>query len=61
MKDKQNKEYLGNGVYAERVNNFDIILRANDHRDVHCTDKIYLEDKIMEKLIRFYKEVYEGD
>jgi hypothetical protein len=51
-------EYLGDGVYAI----FDgqgIWLHANDHE---CpTDRIYLEPKVFESLLRFNKTVTSGD
>ncbi len=54
MGDAPNVMYLGDGVYAE-ADGFGVVLRANDHRDEQCTDKIYLEPEIMERLINFYK------
>jgi hypothetical protein len=46
--------YLGDGVYA----NFDelgVWLHTNDHE--HPTDRIYLEDRIIEELHRLYQKV----
>ena len=48
--DKDNHVYLGDGLYAESTP-VHIILRANDHRDTHCTDKVYLEQDILANLI----------
>lgn len=48
--EKLNHTYLGDGVYAESTPDH-IILRANDHRDTHCTDKIYLEQGVLVDLV----------
>lgn len=48
--ERLNHTYLGDGVYAESTPEH-IILRANDHRDEHCTDKIYLEQSVLVDLI----------
>lgn len=52
-------DYLGDGVYAE-FDGFGIWLRANDHRDGLCTDKIYIEPSVLESLVGFYKRMKNG-
>ena len=46
--------YLGDGVYAS-FDGYGIWLRANDHREDRCTDKIYLEPEVLIALNRFDK------
>lgn len=48
----EDKEYLGDGVYAE-YDGLGIVLKANEP----TTDTIYLEFMTMEMLIRFYEKV----
>lgn len=48
--------YLGDGVYAMH-DGFGIWLRANDHREELCTDKIYLEPSVLKALNNFNIEV----
>jgi hypothetical protein len=45
-----NKDYLGDGVYAE-FDGFGIVLMAN----VPTTDVIYLEPEVLDALVRFYE------
>ncbi|MHA1286857.1 MAG: hypothetical protein ACTSPB_05575 [Candidatus Thorarchaeota archaeon] len=54
MGDKPNIIHLGDGAYAE-FDGLGVMLRANDHRDEHCTDRVYIEAEGMEKLIKFYR------
>ncbi len=49
-------EYLGDGAYIE-YDGFGFILRANDHRDQLCTDKIYLEPRAIILLNEFVKRI----
>ena len=49
-----NHSHLGDGVYAE-FDGYGIQLRANDHRDELCTDRIYLEPDVIQKIVDFYK------
>ncbi len=48
-------EYLGDGVYVYYDGSGGIELRANDH--LNPTDKIYLEQYVLDKLVRFIKEM----
>ena len=50
---RENHEHLGDGVYIEYVpeSYAEIILRANDHRDEHCTDKIFLDEVVLGNLL----------
>ena len=50
--EKLNHTYLGDGVYAEH-DGYHMILRTGDHRDHLCDNKVYLDDSVMENLIRF--------
>lgn len=45
--------YLGDGVYAS-FDEIGVWLHANDHE--HPTDRIYLEDRIIEELCRLYQK-----
>lgn len=54
--ERKNHAYIGDGVYAE-WDGYHVILRANDHRDTHCTDKIYLEPGVLERINLFYKHM----
>jgi len=51
--------YLGDGVYASH-DGVGIWLRANDHREHLCTDKIYLEPSVLTALNNFNKDVKEA-
>jgi len=53
------QDYIGDGVYIE-FDGHSFVLRANDHRDGYCTDKIYLEKSVMEALKRFVDRVKEN-
>lgn len=46
----QNREYLGDGVYAI-FDGFGIWLHANDHKNP--TDRVYLEPSVLSSLNRF--------
>jgi len=46
--------YIGDGVYAI-YDGFGIWLHANDHENP--TDRVYLEPKVLNQLVRFSKEV----
>ena len=48
--------YLGDGVYAI-FDGYGIWLRANDHRESRCSDKIYLEPSVLRSLNIFNEEV----
>jgi hypothetical protein len=52
----ENHTYLGDGLYAESTP-MHIILRANDHRDNFCTDKVYLEKGILLSFIAWLVEI----
>ena len=52
----ENMDYLGDAVYAE-FDGYGVWLRANDHREKFCTDKVYLEPPVLEALNRFYKRM----
>lgn len=54
--ERKNHDYIGDGVYAE-FDGYGIWLRANDHRDHLCTDKIYIEPDVLESLNQFYRRV----
>lgn len=56
MKEKNICDYLGDGVYIE-WDGYSFCLRANDHRDNYCTDKIYLEPNVIKALNRFVERV----
>jgi hypothetical protein len=56
MKEKNTCDYLGDGVYIE-FDGYAFWLRANDHRDNYCTDKIYLEPSVINALNRFVERV----
>ena len=56
MDDNKNKDYLGDGVYAE-FDGYNIWLRANDHRDGFCTDKICIEPSVLDAMNRFYQRM----
>lgn len=53
---KNIQDHLGDGVYVEFDGHM-FVLRANDHRDGYCTDKIYLEQSVIEALKRFVARV----
>lgn len=44
--------YLGDGVYA-MFDGFGIWLRANDHREEMCSDKIYMEPSVIRAFNNF--------
>ena len=46
------EEYLGDGVYVE-FDGFQILLKANDHRNP--TDTIALEPEVFNSLVRWVK------
>jgi hypothetical protein len=48
--EKANHVYLGDGVYLEHTPEH-IILRTGDHRDSHCDNKIYLEDRVLNAMM----------
>ena len=52
----ENKDYIGDGVYVE-WDGFAYWLRANDHRDEKCTDKICLEPNVLAALNRFVERM----
>lgn len=54
--ERKNHCYLGDGVYAE-WDGLAIVLRANDHRDGLCTDKIYLEPYVLDNLNTFFNHI----
>lgn len=56
MIDGKPHRYLGDGVYAIH-DGYGIWLRANDHREHRCTDKVYLEPPVLKALIDFDKDV----
>ena len=56
--ERENRSYLGDGVYIESVPN-GIILRTGDHRNEHCTHVIYLEHEVLTKLFNFINELKE--
>lgn len=54
--DRRNHCYLGDGVYAQ-WDGYGFWLRANDHRDYLCTDKIYIEPWVLSTLNQFYEHL----
>lgn len=60
MAENKNHEYLGDGVYAE-FDGHGLQLRANDHRDELCTDRIYLEDGVIHSLVTFWQRMVEAN
>ena len=50
------RAYIGDGVYIE-WDGYAYWLRANDHRDGHCTDKICLEPDVIQALNRFVERM----
>lgn len=57
--ERKNHSYLGDGVYAQ-WDGYGFWLRANDHRDHLCTDKIYIEPGVLDTLVQFYKHLTEN-
>lgn len=51
-----NSTYIGDAVFAE-YDGFGIWLRTGHHRDERCTHRIYLEPKVLDNLVRFYKDM----
>lgn len=49
---KDNQDYMGDGVYIE-WDGYAYWLRANDHRDGFCSDKICLEPSVLRAIKRF--------
>jgi hypothetical protein len=45
-------DYMGDGVYIE-WDGYAYWLRANDHRDSRCTDKICLESSVLSNIVKF--------
>ncbi len=45
-------DYMGDGVYIE-FTGYSFILRANDHRNSHCTDTIHIEPHVLNAINRF--------
>ena len=50
---KSNKQYLGDGVYAN-FDGYQVKLTASD--GVYDTDKIYLNPEVMKSLIEYYEK-----
>lgn len=54
--ERANHCYLGDGVYLEYTPSH-IILRAGDHRDTHCDNKIYLEAEVLESMYNAIEKI----
>lgn len=54
--ERKNHSYLGDGVYVE-WDGYAFWLRANDHRDGLCTDKICLEPDVLNSLFKFAESI----
>jgi hypothetical protein len=52
----QYQDYMGDGVYVE-FDGYAYWLRANDHRDGYCTDKICLEPYVLDNINKFRKRM----
>lgn len=50
---KPNKQYLGDGVYAD-FDGYQVKLTVSD--GVYDTDKIYLNPEVMKSLIEYYEK-----
>lgn len=50
------RSYLGDGLYVE-WDGYNFWLRANDHRDEYCTDKVCLEPSVLDNLNKFAKKM----
>ncbi len=48
----ETQRYLGDGVYIQ-WDGYAYWLRANDHRDAYCTDKICLEPAVINAMKKF--------
>lgn len=53
---EENHAYLGDGLYIESTP-VHFILRGNDHRDEHCTDKVYIEQDIFVNMLGWILEI----
>lgn len=51
MSDRENHEYMGDGVYAE-FDGYSINIRVNDHRSPVV---VVLEPQVFENLVNFYE------
>lgn len=58
MENNEHRDYMGDGVYIE-WDGYAYWLRANDHRDGFCTDKICLEPSVLNAINRFVKRIEE--
>ena len=56
----KNMDYMGDGVYIE-WDGYAYWLRANDHRDGYCTDKICLEPSVLAAINRFVARMGEEE
>jgi hypothetical protein len=55
MSDKgKNIAFLGDGVYAEFEDEYQIVLRTGHHDDDLCEHKIYLDPHVLANLMAFY-------
>ena len=52
MMNYMNMDYMGDGVYIE-FTGYSFILRANDHRESHCTDTIHIEPQVLDAINSF--------
>ena len=50
------EEYLGDGLYAD-WDGYQIVLAANDRPSMNPTDRVYLEPKVIEALIRYIAKI----
>ena len=50
MAERQNEDYLGDGVYVE-YDGFGIMAKSNDH--LNPTDTVYFEPWVLQAFIRF--------
>lgn len=56
---KRNKEYMGDGVYAEANEHGGVMLTTED--GVSVTNSIYLEQEVIAGILRFLGRFYDRD
>lgn len=58
-KERLRYTYLGDAVYAEKLEDGTIILRTSSPRDYECDNKIYLKPKVLKKLLSIANNINE--
>lgn len=53
---KNSKKYLGDGVYVDLNDSFQIVLTTEN--GIEATNEIYLDDEIIDELIKWRSELY---